>query len=132
MGVDRVRPTGILNALGPESPLSFAELLYGIRAVTTANVKFTWVDTDFLRDHGVRPYSHMPLWMPAEGDRIGFQRFDLSKPLEYGITYRPLAVTARDTLTFHYSRTPERQQNLLAGIEAKREQEVLAAWHNRG
>ncbi len=129
--IDR-QATGILNALGPESPLSFAELLYGIRAVTTADVKFTWVDTDFLLDAGVRPYGHMPLWMPARGDNIGFQRFDLSKPLEYGIQYRPLAVTARDTLEFHYSRTPERQQELRAGIEAEREQEVLAAWHSRG
>ena len=74
----------------------------------------------------------MPLWMPARGDSVGFQRFNLSKPLEYGITYRPLAVTARDTLEFHYSRTLERQQDLRAGIEAEREQEVLAAWHSRG
>jgi 2'-hydroxyisoflavone reductase len=126
------KTTGILNALGPEAPLSFAELLYGIRAVTTSNVKFTWVDTDFLLDHGVRPYSDMPLWIPARGDRIGFQRFDLSKPLANGIKYRPLAVTARDTLEFHYSRSPERQRNLRAGIDAEREQEVLAAWHSMG
>lgn len=124
-----VRAKGILNALGPETPLSFAEMLYGVRAVSTAEVKFTWAATDFLLEQGVRPYADMPLWIPAQGDRIGFQQFDLSKPLEYGIKYRPLAVTARDTLEFHYSRPLERQQNLRAGIESGREQEVLAAWH---
>jgi 2'-hydroxyisoflavone reductase len=128
--IDR-NATGILNALGPEAPLSFAELLYGVRAVTTTSVKFTWVDTQFLLDHSVRPYADMPLWMPAEGNRIGFQRFDLSKPLEYGITYRPLAVTARDTLEFHNARTPERRENLRAGIGYEREQDVLRAWRNR-
>ena len=120
---------GVLNALGPESPLSFAELLYGIRAVTSSPVSFTWVDTDFLLEQEVRPYSHMPLWMPARGDRAGFQRFDLSKPLAMGVKYRPLAVTAKDTLDYHKSRPAERQAELRAGISAEREAELLAAWH---
>ena len=68
---------------------------------------------------------------PAEGRSAGFQRFDLSRPLASGITYRPLAVTAKDTLDFHLSRNLERQQNLRAGITAEREAELLAAWHSR-
>jgi 2'-hydroxyisoflavone reductase len=119
---------GALNALGPEAPLSFAELLYGIRAVTSTPVSFTWVATDFLLEHEVRPYSHMPLWMPARDDRLGFNRWDLSKPLAMGLKYRPLAVTARDTLEFHLSRPLERQQELRAGIRAEREAELLTAW----
>jgi len=119
---------GALNALGPEAPLSFAELLYGIRAITSTPVSFTWVATDFLLEHEVRPYSHMPLWMPARGDRAGFNRWDLSKPLAMGLKYRPLAVTAKDTLEFHLSRPLERQQELRAGITPQREAELLAAW----
>ena len=120
---------GVLNALGPEAPLSFAELLYGIRAITSTPVSFTWVPTDFLLEREVRPYSHMPLWMPARDDRIGFNRWDLSRSLAAGLKYRPLAVTARDTLEFHKSRPEERQQNLRAGITAEREAELLAAWN---
>lgn len=120
--------TGTFNALGPAAPLTFAEMLYGIRAVTTAQVSFTWVDTDFLLEREVRPYADMPLWIPARGTRVGFQRFDLSKPLAHGVTYRPLAVTARDTLRFHYSRPPERQQALRAGMDAEREETLLAEW----
>ncbi len=119
---------GALNALGPEAPMSFAELLYGIRAVTSTPVSFTWVATDFLLDHEVRPYSHMPLWMPARGDREGFNRWDLTKPLAMGLKYRPLAVTARDTLEFHLSRPLDRQRELRAGITPEREAELLAAW----
>ena len=123
--------TGTYNALGPEAPLSFAEMLYGCRAVTNANVSFTWVDTDFLLERELRPYADFPCWMPARGDRLGFQRFDLSKPLAAGITYRPLAVTARDTLDWHKTRPPERQANLRAGLAAEREVQVLAEWHNQ-
>jgi 2'-hydroxyisoflavone reductase len=122
---------GVFNGLGPSSPLSFAEMLYGCRAVTNSPVSFTWVDTDFLLERRVRPYSHMPCWRPAEGRSAGFQRFDLSRPLAAGITYRPLAVTAKDTLDFHLSRNLERQQNLRAGITAERETELLEAWHSR-
>jgi len=122
---------GILNGLGPAAPLTFAEMLYGIRSVTSTPVSFTWVDTDFLLDREVRPYADMPLWMPARGDRVGFQRFDLSKSLAHGITYRPLAVTAKDTLDFHYSRSEERQAAFRSGIDSAREVEILAEWNAR-
>jgi 2'-hydroxyisoflavone reductase len=35
--------TGVYNATGPASPMSIAEMLYGIRAVTNANVTFRWL-----------------------------------------------------------------------------------------
>jgi len=124
--------TGVLNALGPEARLSFAELLYGCRAVTTADVSFTWVDADFLIERGERPYGPtMPMWQPPRGNRAGFQQFDLSRPLAAGIKYRPLAVTARDTLNFHYSRPLARQRELRAGLSAEREAELLQEWHDR-
>ncbi len=123
--------TGVFNVLGPGAPLTFAELLYGIRAVTATPVSFTWVDADFLATHQVRPYSDMPCWIPPRGNRLGFQRFDLTRSLEHGLTYRPLAVTAKDTLDYHKSRSPERQAELRAGLAPAREAEVLAAWHGR-
>ncbi len=120
---------GVLNALGPEEPLSFEGMLNGIQAVTTNPVSFTWASTEFLLEREVRPYSHMPLWMPARDDRVGFNRWDLSRPLAAGLKYRSLAVTARDTLEFHKSRPLERQQELRAGMPAEREAELLAEWH---
>jgi 2'-hydroxyisoflavone reductase len=123
---------GVFNAVGPATPRPMAELLYGIRAVTTAETTFTWVDTDFLLHRGVRPYSDVPVWMPPRDGREGFARFDLSREVELGLTFRPLAVTARDTLDYHFSRPPERQANLRAGLSPEREAELLAAWHATG
>jgi 2'-hydroxyisoflavone reductase len=121
--------TGVFNGVGPATPRPMAELLYGIRAVTTAETMFTWVPADFLFETGIRPYSHMPVWMPPRDGREGFARFDLSNEVAHGLTFRPLAVTARETLDYHFSRPPERQAELRAGISAEREAEVLAAWH---
>ena len=120
---------GVYNVVGPRTPRPMAELLHGIRAVTTAETTFTWVDHEFLTSMGVRPYSHMPVWRPPLPGFEGFARFDLTPEVEAGLTYRPLAVTAQDTLDFHFSRPPERQADLRAGISAEREAEVLAAWH---
>ena len=122
---------GVFNGIGPGTPRPMAELLYGIRGVTTAETTFTWVNLEFLTEIGVRPYSHMPVWRPPTEGYEGFARFDLAPEIEAGLTFRPLAVTARDTLEYHFSRSPERQANLRAGISADREAEVLAAWHAR-
>jgi len=122
---------GIYNALGPRTPRSFAELLHGIKAATTSECTFTWVDTDFLLQNQVRPYQEMPVWQPARNGKEGFARFDVSREVALGLTFRPLAVTTRDTLDFYHSQPSERQEKLRAGITAEREAEVLARWKAR-
>jgi 2'-hydroxyisoflavone reductase len=121
---------GTYNALGPKHR-TFAELLYGIEAVTTADCTFVWVDTDFLSEHKVRGYAEMPVWQPARDGKEGFARFDITRELALGLTFRPLAVTARDTLDYFHAQSPERQEKLKAGITPEREAEVLAAWKSR-
>ena len=84
---------------------------------------------EFLAEHGVRPYREMPVWMPPSPGREGFARFDLGPELEAGLTFRPLSVSAGDTLEFHFSRPVERRESLRAGLTAAREAEILMAWH---
>ena len=122
---------GQFNVVGPRNPRPMAELLYGVRAVTTAECTFTWADRDFLAEHGVRAYAEMPVWRPPTPGNEGFARFDLTPEVEAGLTFRSLAVTARDTLEYHYSRPAARRAELRSGLTAEREVEVLAAWHAR-
>jgi 2'-hydroxyisoflavone reductase len=125
--------TGIYNALTPKDGMRFDALLYGIKAVTSNDVWFTWVDADFCIENRVRPYGEMPLWFPMRGDRLGFAQFDLSREIAVGLKWRPLAETARDTLEWHYTRPQERQDTLSgSSLRPDREQLVLAAWHARG
>lgn len=121
--------SGTYNVVGPRTPRPMAELLYGIRAVTTAETTFTWVDADFLIDAGLRPYRELPVWRPARDGWEGFARFDLAPEVEKGLTFRSLADTTSATLEYHFSRPAERQAALRAGIDAAREREALAQWH---
>ncbi len=129
MGEDNA--SGVYNATGPASPMTMAEMLYGIRAATSAAVSFTWVNADFLEEHDVRPWGHMPTWIPPRVGMEGFSRVDCSKAIAAGLTFRPLAETARDTITWFKTLPAERQSQMGAGLPAEREAEVLAAWHAR-
>jgi 2'-hydroxyisoflavone reductase len=123
---------GTFMGVGPENGRSIAEMLYGIAAVTTTPLSWTWVPLDFLTEHRVRPYAEMPVWRPPTPGFEGFARFDLSREIAAGLTFRSLADTAAATLDYHYSRSAERQAQFRAGIAADREREVLAAWHASG
>jgi 2'-hydroxyisoflavone reductase len=126
--------TGTFNGVGPKGGRSMAELLYGIRAVTDANVevKFVWPGTDFLLEQKVRPYSDLPVWQPPRNGREGFARFDISPEIRSGLTFRPLAVTARETLDWFKTLPAARQAELKAGMTAEREKELIAIWRARG
>ena len=119
--------SGVFNATGPESRLSMAEMLHGIRAVTAGPIRFTWVPAEFLEAQSVTPWGDMPCWIP--GHAVMNVRID--RALGAGISYRPLADTVRDTLEWHASLDEERRASLRAGLSPEREAEVLAAWHAR-
>jgi 2'-hydroxyisoflavone reductase len=119
--------SGVFNATGPESRLSMAEMLYGIRAVTSNPVSFTWVPADFLAEQSVAPWGDMPCWIPGHA----VMNVRLERALEAGMTYRPLAETVADTLEWHTGLDEERRATVRAGLAAEREAEVLAAWHSR-
>jgi 2'-hydroxyisoflavone reductase len=123
--------SGTYNAVGPDGGLPIIGLLYGIRSVVTSDVHFTWVDTDFLTRNRVRSYTDMPLWVPAQGNAAGFARFDIRRELEAGLKFRPLAVTARETLAWHAERPEEERRELKAGLRPEREVELLTAWRAR-
>lgn len=125
------RTYGTFMGIGPENGRSMAELLYGIAAVTSAPLSWTWVPYEFLQEHGVRPYAEMPVWRPPTPGFEGFARFDLTREVAAGLTFRTLADTAQATLDYHHSRPTERQARLRAGLTAEREAEVLRAWHSR-
>jgi 2'-hydroxyisoflavone reductase len=118
---------GTFNATGPATRLSMAEMLYGIRAATSAPVRFTWVDNAFLSEHEVQPWSDLPVWIPS--DPLSYVRID--RALEAGLTFRPLAETSRDTIEWHKTRPEEQRVELRAGLKPEREAELLEAWHSR-
>jgi 2'-hydroxyisoflavone reductase len=70
--------------------------------------------------------------LPPTGATAGFLSRRNDRAVAKGLTFRPLAVTAADTLAWNKTR-PEADQKALAegavaGLSAAKEAEVLAAW----
>ena len=122
--------SGTYVATGPESQLTMAGMLYGIRAITPTPVSFTWVSGEFLAEQEVRGWTEMPCWVNPSPEMAGFSAYDVSKAIRAGLSFRPLAETARATLDWWKSK-PEEEQALRMGIDPEKEDEVLRAWHSR-
>jgi 2'-hydroxyisoflavone reductase len=121
--------SGIFNATGPAATLNMAEMVYGIRAVTTAELSWVWIDDlDFLAEHAL---SAMVPWVIPRGDTLGMSTLDGRKAMEAGLTLRPLADTARDTLLWWATVPEERRANPRFVLTPKREAEVVRAWRER-
>ena len=116
--------TGIFNVKGPDDPLTMGRLLEECRSVSGSDARFVWASERFLLDAGVKPWSEMPLWIPEEYDQSGYVEF--GKALAAGLTFRPLAETVRDTLAWARTRPPDTKWR--AGLDRKREAELLRRW----
>ena len=123
--------TGVYNATGPATPLTIGGMLDGIKTALGSNATFTWGDSKFLEAQKVSPWSDMPVWVPPTGEDGGLGAISIKRALDKGLTFRPLAETARDTLAWFKAQPKERQEKLKAGITPEREAEVLAARHAR-
>ena len=119
------RAFGTFNATGPDFQLSMAAMLHGIRASGTAAARFVWAPDDFLEKNKVSPWSDMPVWIPRHGDPA-FATRNVGRAQAAGLTFRPLATTAADTLAWFRTLPAERQAKLGAGLTAERESELLA------
>ncbi len=119
------------NGVGPRSPMSIAGMLYGIRAAVDNEISFTWVDADFLGKHEVQPWMEMTVWVPPVGEYAGFSASSIQRALDAGLSFRPLADTAKATMDYWNSLPEERRAKPKAGLSAEKEKKVLAAWHAR-
>jgi 2'-hydroxyisoflavone reductase len=120
---------GTYNTTGPQSTLTIGEMLGGIRGAVSTDAHLTWVDAPFLQDNKVRQWTDMPVWINPAGPSIGFHRRSIAAALSKGLTFRPLALTTKDTLDYYDSEPEDRKAKLRAGLDPAREKELLAAWH---
>jgi nucleoside-diphosphate-sugar epimerase len=122
------RETGIYNATGPAKPLVIGEMLDQIKGSLNSKATFTWVPADFLEKQKVEAWSDMPVW---SGEESGMAQTNITRALAKGLTFRPLAETARDTLAWFKSQPQDRQSKLRAGLTPESEAEVLAQWRKQ-
>ena len=119
------RSVGDYNGHGPDYPLTMGGMLYGIRAVTTKGAEFREAPLAFLKKHNVSEWSDLPVWVPGQGETAGFHRRRNARAISAGLTFRPLAMTAADTLAWFEQQSSERRAKLKAGLKPEREAELL-------
>jgi 2'-hydroxyisoflavone reductase len=122
------RETGIYNATGPAKALEIGAMLGSIKDALHSSATFTWLPAEFLKQQKVEAWSDMPVWT-GKDDAVA--RTNISRALSKGLTFRPLDITARDTLAWFKSLPPDRQSHPKAGLSPEREAEVLAAWQQQ-
>ncbi|MFN2475247.1 MAG: NAD-dependent epimerase/dehydratase family protein [Chthoniobacterales bacterium] len=120
--------TGVYNATGPAQQLGVGDMLGGIKAALKSDATFTWVPADFLEQHKVSPWSDMPVWILPASEEGALGRTVIKKALDRGLTFRPLEMTARDTVSWFKSQPADRQATLRAGLTPEREKQLLDAW----
>jgi len=120
---------GVFNATGPSSPMTMEEFVYGMRAATSSDVTWTWIeDYDFLVENQV--FFAIPWILPLD-DNLGSQTINIDRAKGAGLTFRPVALTAMETLEWYYSLPEEKQANPPMAITPEKEAEVLATWKGR-
>lgn len=122
---------GTFNAVGPASPLTMEEFVYGMRATSAAEVRWTWVeDYAFLQEH---EFTAAIPWILPVGSYLGSQSIDNARAKAAGLAFRPVAVTAMDTLAWFHSDavTDEERANPPMALSPEREAELLEAWKRR-
>jgi 2'-hydroxyisoflavone reductase len=126
LGEDRT--PGVFNTTGPDRVLTMGEFLDEARRVSGSDARFVWASDEFLAEHGVAPWTDMPMYLPAQGDYLHFFDVDVSKAVAAGLRFRPLADSIRDVLAWTEPPLPRDFSMALPepGISAEREAELLA------
>jgi 2'-hydroxyisoflavone reductase len=134
--------TGTFNVVGPGRDQTMAEFVHGVAAITPVPLSWTWIDDhDWLRAYPLRTAADgrtsgltwaIP-WVLPEGDNRGALRIDGRRAIAAGLTFRPLATTAADTLAWRTSAAVPAplRENPRFVLTAEQETAMLAAWKRR-
>ncbi len=121
------RQEGTFDGTAPS--ITWGEFLAETGLGVGAQPEVTWVDHDFLLAHEVQPWAGpeaIPLWLP-QPEHANMATIDVTASLAAGLTIRPLADTARDTLAWLQSNADA----ITSGMAREREVQLLAAWSRR-
>jgi 2'-hydroxyisoflavone reductase len=115
-------PAGVYNATGPRSPLALGEFLRVAAEACGVSSSVTFASEEFLLSCGVAPWSDLPLWLRRASANMS--RVSVDKAVGAGLSFRPLANTISDTLSW----ARESPESVIAGMSAERESDLLQRW----
>ncbi len=118
---------GTYNAVSAPGALTMSALLHACCEATSTEGGLVWVPDDFLVQADVTAWTELPLWIP-EKDPVarGFFQFRNDRAVAAGLRFRPLEETARDTLAWVRTRSPDHTWR--GGLAREKEREILEGW----
>jgi 2'-hydroxyisoflavone reductase len=131
--------TGTFNTVGPARKQTMEEFMYGLAANTSTPLSWSWIeDYAWLKSYPLRRaengttsgLTYAVPWVMVEGDELGHMKIDGRKAVAAGLTFRSLAVTARDTAEWRLSaaapQTLRDQPRFV--LTPEQERAMLQAW----
>ncbi len=115
--------TGVFNAIGPDQPARWGDVLEACRAASPAPASLVWIDSDFIEKEGAGGEDGpLPIWVAPKGDYLGFHRWSNERAKKAGLRFRPVAETIGAILSWVPSELERRGRvtdQLLADAKAK-------------
>ena len=112
------------DAVGAEEPYRARPLLEGLRDATGSKSTLTWIDWEWIRKETAEEPNYGPWY--GQGP-ISFMQVNNDRALATGLTFRPIADTAKDMIANlgEYGE-PRRGQG---GFDLETEASLLKKWH---
>ncbi len=121
------KQTGVFNAIGPDKPVPFAELVARWRAMFDEMADPMWVSAEFLLEADL-PFGGLPFWLSSKRELYSHFQVNADKARSGGLSHRPLEDSFHATYEWDLKRG---QPALGIGITRKREQELLEQFAKR-
>ena len=92
---------GTFNAIGPERPAKWGDVLAACVAASKGGASLTWIPEEWLTKNGQGGDDAFPIWVPPSGDTAGFHTWSSERARRAGLTFRPIADTVAATLAWY-------------------------------
>ncbi len=116
---------GVYNVAGPAATATtLAAYLDEVRVAVKSTATLTWVDLPFLQQQKAA----FPMVVPPQA--YGIMRISAARAIAKGLTFRPIRVTAADTLAWFKSAPAAATEGLK--IDLERDARILREWKARG
>ncbi|MGZ3521098.1 MAG: NAD-dependent epimerase/dehydratase family protein [Vulcanimicrobiaceae bacterium] len=113
---------GDYNCVAPN--YTFGDLARACTSAAHVRADFTFASDAVLQQHGIEPWTELPLWLPLGMGHDGAHHPNARRALGAGLEIRALTHTAADTLA--WAKTLTSTHEWKAGMSRSREAEVLS------
>jgi 2'-hydroxyisoflavone reductase len=93
--------TGTFNAIGPDAPARWGDVLDACVQAAQGTAKLIWVPADWLDKNEMGGEDAFPIWTAPVGTFAGFHRWSNARAKATGLRFRPIGDTVKALLAWY-------------------------------